>query len=145
MSEPLPRARQQPPAGGSNVLITFVSAGIFLYFGFSGRVGISDSPVYNQAVTAFVWCARLIGAGLAVVGLMLLLRVPGAGLLDLVLAAAATAACFIIGVIWLVFGRGDINGFLLLIFGLLNASGTRAAWAEWRAQRGSDPPPGSAG
>jgi hypothetical protein len=144
MSEPLPHARRQPPAGGSNVLMTFVSAGIFLYFGYSGSVGISDSSVYNQSVTAFVWSARIIGFGLAVVGLMLLLRVPGTALLDLVLAAAATAVCFIIGGIWLVFGGGDMNGFLLLVFGLLNASGTRAAWCEWRARRSTvvPPPPG---
>jgi hypothetical protein len=134
VSEPLPYARRQPPAGGANVLVTFVSAGIFLYFGFPGSVGISDSAVYNHAVTAFVWSARIIGVGLAVVGLMLLLRLPGTALLDLGLAAVATAVCFVIGGIWIVYGGGDANGFLLLIFGLVNASATRAAWMEWRAR-----------
>ena len=143
MSEPLPDARRTPPSEGQSVLLSLVSAGLFLYVGFGmGLVGISDSAVYNGSVTALVWGARVVGIGLLVTTALTYLRVPGAAPIDFLLAALAAAGCLIIGAIWIAFG--DMQGILLLLFGALNGSAARASWAHWQHERalaGYDNPP----
>jgi hypothetical protein len=143
MSAPPPPEARTPgpqPTGG-DVLVTLVSAGLFLYIGFGlGLRGISGEALYDGSVAALVWGARCVGIGTLVALAMAYLRVPGMLTLDLVLSAAAAAGCLVIGVIWIV--SGDNEGFLLLLFGLLNGSAARSAWQRWRgARRGGAPAP----
>jgi hypothetical protein len=133
MSEPpLHYARnRRPESGGESVLLSLVSAGLFLYVGFVlGLQGISESAVYNGSVAALTWGARIVGIGLLVTTALTYFRVPGAAILDLLLAALATGGCLVIGVIWIFFS--DMQGVLLLLFGALNGSATRAAWIRWQ-------------
>jgi hypothetical protein len=122
-----------------------VSAGLFLYVGFGlGLVGISGDALYDGSVTALVWGSRVVGIGILAVIVLTYARVPGVGILDLVLSSVAAAGCLLIGLIWLV--NSDLQGILLVLFGVVNASAARGAWSRWRgagsrsaAERG---PPG---
>ena len=132
--QPPPTARPLPIDGGDSILMSLISAGLFLYVGFMlGLVGISGNPIYDGSVAAFTWGARIVGIGLLVVVGLNLVRLPGAAMLDLFLSALAALGCLVVGVIWLAFG--DMQGFLLLLFGLLNASAMKAAWTRWRTVR----------
>jgi hypothetical protein len=137
MSTPQPQeyARRQPDThSGGDFLFALVSAGLFLYVGFGmGLVGVSGEPLYDGSVAALVWGSRVVGLGILLVAAMLYFNVPGATLLDLVVSVVATAGCLAIGVIWMV--HSDAQGFLLLLFGLLNASAVRSAWQRWHAGR----------
>ena len=135
MSDPLPHARRRPsPPGGESLLLSLVSAGLFLYVGFGlAMEGLSDSAFYNGSVAAFTWGARIVGIGLLLTTGMTYFRVPGAAVLDFGLAALAAGGCLLIGVIWLIYG--DWQGVLLLLFGLLNWSAARHAWTRWQSQR----------
>ena len=66
-------------------------------------------------------------------------RVPGAATLDLVLSVVAAAGCLAVGTIWM--ASKDTDGFLLVLFGVLNASAARSAWGRWQAGRLSPRPP----
>ena len=140
MNEPesLPYARRRPPeTGGESVLLSLVSAGLFLYVGFGmGLVGISGDAIYDGSVAGLTWGSRVVGFGILVTTAMAYLRVPGVRLLDFLLAALATVGCLAIGAIWLVFN--DMQGVLLVLFGVLNASAARGAWQRWQAHRVSD-------
>src|SRR5690606_34937849 len=95
---------QRPAAPGEGPLMTFVSAAIFLYVGFVlAPVGVSGNAIYDNSVTAFTWMARIVGVGLVIVGLLILMRVPGAGAIDLGASVLATLGCLIPGLIWLAF------------------------------------------
>lgn len=127
------RKRPEPRAGGDFLLALF-SAGLFLYVGFGmGLVGVSGDALYDGSVTALVWGARIVGFGILIAAALSYCNVPGADLLDLVLAVVAAAGCLVIGVIWMVYG--DTQGFLLLLFGLLNGSSVRGAWQRWHRDR----------
>lgn len=134
MSVPMPpEAPPQPPQqeGGGDLMLSLLSAGLFLYVGFFlGLVGISGDPVYDGSVAVLVWGARVVGIGiLATIG-MTWLRVPGVSAVDFLLALLATLLCAGVGSIWLAYSDGQ--GILLLLFALLNGSATRAAWFRWR-------------
>jgi len=132
------------------VLMTIVSAGLFLYVGFGlGLAGISGNRIYDSSVTALTWGARVVGIGILVALLLSYVRVPGALVLDFLLALLATALCAVVGAIWLIFS--DWQGVLLLLFALLNASAAKSAWQRWRGPRAAsapgfsgDPPQGDA-
>jgi hypothetical protein len=129
---PEPDARSgRSRAAGGDVLLPLVSAGLFLYVGF----GLG----WHGSVAALVWGARCVGIGILLVLAMSYLRVPGAATLDLVLSTVAAAGCLVIGVIWMV--ARDNDGFLLLLFGLLNGSAARSAWQRWRAAHSGTPFP----
>lgn len=135
-TEPKPPERYARATGdsGGDIVMSLVSAGLFLYVGFGlGLVGCSDNAVYDGSVTALVWGARIVGIGILLILGMMLARIPGALLLDLAVSVLATALCTVVGVIWLVFG--DMQGILLLLFGLLNGGAARAAWYRWRRHR----------
>jgi hypothetical protein len=142
MDEPTrDRRNRGSDSGAESLLLSLVSAGLFLYVGFvMGLQGMSENAVYNGSVAALTWGARMVGIGLLIATALTFFRVPGAAILDLLLAALATGGCLIIGIIWIVFS--DMEGFLLLLFGALNASATRAAWIRWQnrpiASRGGD-------
>jgi hypothetical protein len=128
-----PENRPRPPVAESPFM-SIISALLFLYIGFWLRpVGMSDEELYDGSVAVFVWMARIVGIGLLVVAGLTYLRLPFVYALDLILALLATVGCVATGVIWLAYGDG--SGWLLLIFGLLNASAARAAWRIWRAGR----------
>lgn len=115
------------PAGETSSFFSLLSAAIFLYVGFfTGLQGISGHAVYDNSVLAFVWMARIVGIGLLVVAGLAFLGQSWAAKLDAVLAAIAAVGCLAVGAIWLAFG--DMQGILILIFGLLNASAARSAW-----------------
>jgi len=139
-SPPKPDARTRTPqAASGDMLLTLVSAGLFLYVGFGlGWRGISGDALYDGSVAALIWGARCVGIGILVVLAMTYLHVPGVATLDLVLSGVAGGGCLVIGVIWVV--AGDNDGFLLLLFGLLNASAARNAWQRWRAARNRGAP-----
>lgn len=137
---PLPYASPPPPYAepapdlGRDIIMSLVSAGLFLYVGFGlGLEGISGEAVYDGSVAALTWGARIVGIGILLALGLSFVRVPGAAVLDLLLAALATLLCAGVGVIWLVFGDGQ--GILLLLFALLNGASTRDAWLRWRRTR----------
>jgi hypothetical protein len=137
---PTPAPQQHPPQPpADSPFMSIISALLFLYVGFwLHLVGISDNQLYNESVTVFVWMARIVGIGLLLVAVLTYARLPLMHTLDLILALLATAGCLITGVIWI--ACGDTSGYLLLVFGLLNASAARSAWRLWRASR-SEPQP----
>ena len=122
-------APPSPPATFESSIWTLVSAAIFLYFGFvSPFIPFdSDPPAQRYAVLGFTWMGRIVGVGLLVVFLLTMMRVSRVALLELVLAGLATIGCLLCGAIWMAHDYTQ-QGFLLLIFGLLNASTTHAAW-----------------
>lgn len=142
-SPPTPSRRPpQPAERGGELLLTVVSAALFLYVGFGlGLVGISGDPVYDGSITAFTWGARIVGVGLLLVAALAYFHVPGALLLDFALAALAAAGCLIVRAIWIAFG--DLEGVLIVLFGLLNASAARSAWRRWRPDRARLPSEGA--
>jgi hypothetical protein len=146
--EPLDDARRATTVqAGSSPLMTLVSAGLFLYVGFGlGLVGVSGHPVYDGSVAVFTWGARIVGVGLLVVFGLEAAKLPGTVLLDLIVSVIAAGICLVAGAIWLAFG--DLQGVLILLFGVFNGSAARAAWIRWRAHRAlaapsDDPPWGS--
>lgn len=137
MSDPQPGSCVRPqsaPDFGRDSVLSLVSAGLFLFVGFAmGLVGISESALYNGSVTALVWGARVIGIGILVVMALEYLRLGLAIVLDLMIAVLATVLCLVVGLIWII--STDLQGFLLLLFGLLNGSTALAAWQRWRVPR----------
>lgn len=142
MSEPEPAdyaRRRRAGRGGESLFLSIVSAALFLYVGFGlGLVGRSGNAIYDGSVTALVWGARVVGLGLLIIAAMSYFRVPGTAALDFGLALVAAVGCLGVGLIWMVYS--DMQGILLLLFGLLNGSAARAAWQRWR--RGGAPPRG---
>lgn len=130
-----PHAHPRPSSpGGDSIILSLVSAGLFLYVGFGlGLVGISGNVLYDGSVTALVWGARVVGIGILVVTALTYLRLPGAAFLDLLISGLAAGGCVVVGVIWLAFQ--DMQGILLLVFGLFNASAARSAWSRLQAHR----------
>jgi hypothetical protein len=143
MSMPDTSERRPPiatePTG--DIFMTLVSAALFLYVGFWSSFDLTgESALLDRAIVVFNWGARIVGVGLLLVAGLLYLRVRGAALLDLVLAALATLICAVPGAIWI--GHGYTrDGFLVLVFALINASATRGAWLHWQALRVVPPPP----
>lgn len=114
--------------------MAIVSACLFLYVGFGlGLVGVSGDAIYDGSVTALVWGSRVVGIGLLITAGLSYTRLAIGLLLDLTVSALAAGGCLLIGVIWLFYG--DMRGILLLLFGVLNASATRGAWARWTHER----------
>jgi hypothetical protein len=142
MSEPHPLPYARKPRAtepAESLLVSIISAGLFLYVGFGmGLEGISGNAIHDGSVDALVWGARIVGFGILIATAMSYFRVPGAALLDLVLAVLATGGCLGVGAIWLVYS--DQQGFLLVLFGLLNGSAARGAWRRWLARREPQPP-----
>lgn len=128
MSEsPTPPPARTPAAGESSAFFSLLSAAIFLYVGFfTGLQGISGNALYDGSVLGFVWMARVVGIGLLLVAGLAFLGQSWAAKLDAVLAGIAAVGCLAVGAVWLAFG--DMQGILILIFGLLNASAARSAW-----------------
>ena len=117
--------------GGESILMTLVSAGLFLWVGFGlGLVGVSDSALYNASVAAFTWGARAVGIGLLLVAALTFFRVPFVLVIDLIVSFIAAGGCLIVGVIWIL--HDDRSGFLLLLFGLFNLGAARNSWVRFR-------------
>ncbi len=126
--------RSQPARG--DILSPIIAGGLFLYVGFGlGLVGISGNIVYDQSVAALVWAARVIGLGLLLVAVLNWRDIHWAATLNLILATLAALVCLLVGAIWLVFA--DMQGLLLILFGLWNAGVAGSAWRRRRARRGA--------
>lgn len=120
--------------GGDSILMTLVSAALFLWVGFRvGFEGNSDSALYNTSVTAFTWGARIVGIGLLCVAGLTVLRLPLVLVIDLIISFIAAGGCLIVAVIWLM--HGDNDGLLLLLFGAFNSSAARSSWIRFRQSR----------
>lgn len=120
-----------PPGRGAELLLSLVSAALFLYVGFGlGLSGASGDAWYDGSISVFTWGAKIVGIGLLVSAVLFYFRVPGAALVDFGLAALAAAGCLVVGAIWLIFQDGQ--GILLLLFGVLNGSAAKGAWQRWR-------------
>jgi len=120
------RARASVGGGGESVMLTLISAALFLYVGFGvSLVGVSQSAFYNNSVTAFTWGARVVGIALLVVAGLSFTGMAFAVVVDAIVAVVAALGCLIIGGIWVAYGV--TSGWLVLLFGLLNASAARGA------------------
>ncbi len=132
--EPTPTTepeRQPPPPVVESPFMSIISALLFLYVGFWLKpVGMMEEQFYNDSVTAFVWMARIVGIGLLVVAALTYARQPFVYPLNFIMALLATIGCLATGVIWIAYGDG--SGYLIVIFGLVNASATRSAWRIWQ-------------
>ncbi len=123
------QARASLGGGGESVMLTLISAALFLYVGFGmSLVGVSQHAVYNNSVAAFTWGARVIGIALLVVAGLSFTGMAFALILDAIVAVIAALGCLIIGGIWVAYG--DASGWLILLFGVLNASAARGAVAR---------------
>lgn len=122
---PAPTPRRELP------FASLISAALFLYVGFGlGQVGVGPDAAYNASVTVLVWMARVVGVGLLAVAALELAGVAAAALLDAVLAGLAAGGCLAIGAIWI--AHRDTQGYLLLVFALVNASAAFSAWQRFR-------------
>ena len=127
---PAPRERPPRPMAESPFMSIMVAL-LFLYVGFGVKlIGVSGDPLHDGSVAAFVWMARVVGIGMLAVAGLTYARLPLAYPLSFAAALLATVGCLAAGAIWVAYG--DRAGFLILIFGLLNASAARSAWLVWR-------------
>lgn len=112
---------------GEDMLWTLISAGLFLYVGFGwGLSPTSDAaPLYALSVHAFTWMARIVGIGLVVVAALCALRLPFADWLNVGVSALAAAGCAFVAAVWIAYSDGQ--GYLILLFALVNAMATRSA------------------
>ena len=109
---------------------TFISALIFLYVGFGMNMkGISGNALYDASVDGFTLLAKILGVALLIAGALGLMRHRFTLAIEAIVAALATLGCVVVGMIWMVFG--DLQGFLLLIFALINGSAARNAFLDW--------------
>lgn len=132
-AEPV-RAPSGPALIDDSPMWTLISAALFLYVGFYRvYVPLTDEPtVYNLSLPVFTWMARIVGIGLLLVAAAMFFRVPGARPLDFFLALLAAAGCLGVGLIWIVNGDGD--GYLVALFGLVNAMAARSSWFAWKGR-----------
>ncbi len=136
--------RAERPRSSDNTtdaLWTLVSAGLFLYVGFGlGLTTGNPEPLVNQAVLALTWGSRIIGFGLLAMALATFAGSAIPALVDFLVSFAASALCLSVGAI---FAYHEYQqGYLIGLFGLMNAISTRHAWLRWRAStRASQPEP----
>ncbi|MBI5865476.1 MAG: hypothetical protein HZB38_13405 [Planctomycetes bacterium] len=116
---------------GGDPIITIVCAGLFLYVGFeTSFVTPKEEPLVAFVGTVFPWLAKIVGFGLLVVALAEFRSLRFAAPLGCFLAALATLATLGAGLIWITNGYSD--GWLYILFGLLNASATRSSFLAWK-------------
>lgn len=132
-ASPSPATRHAVEDGSYSPFWTFISALIFLYVGFGwGLYGTSKSSVYNASVDGFTLLAKILGIALLIAGALGLLRNRLTLAIEASVAALATLGCVVVGIIWVMFN--DMQGFLLLIFALLNGSAARSAYFAWKGR-----------
>lgn len=133
MDEPPIQRSRGAVTGAEFQFGTVISALLFLYFGFWNPflVDASESLSQQYSVIAFNWMARIVGIGLLAVAGLSYLRLPFAAALDFFLAVLAAAGCLAAGAIW-IFNGYSSTGFIVLVFGLWNASAARSSWIYWR-------------
>lgn len=122
------------PADAGSPLFSLIAAGLFLYVGFGlGLVGAAQPdkyPLYHASIVAFVWMARIVGIGLGLLALAEFAGLRGAALLDALLAGVAALVCAAVGAIWI--AHSETQGWLLVIFALVNGAASRDAWRRSR-------------
>ncbi|MBL8878371.1 MAG: hypothetical protein JNG88_04555 [Phycisphaerales bacterium] len=130
---PSPRQEPSPSTGGTDALLSFLSAAAFAYFGFFvGMRGVSDSALYNASVNGFTLMAKGLAIGLFIVAALNLSGARAGLLLDAVLSGIAALASGAIGIIWLAFG--DTQGVLLLIIAGVCATAATSSIRAWRVK-----------
>jgi hypothetical protein len=128
-----PQDHRRPGPGLDEApLMTLIAAAIFGYFGFIAPFMVVEEPL-SQRVTILIfnWMARVVCVGLGAVFLLGMLRSSFAAPLNWGLTVLAAAGCLIAGATWL-FNGYTAEGFLIVLFGALNASAARGAWRAWR-------------
>ncbi|MFN0136699.1 MAG: hypothetical protein ACKVS9_11360 [Phycisphaerae bacterium] len=132
--QPPPAPQQQPqypPAYdpvGEPMLLTIISAVVFLYFGFyrSYTPTADAAPFYALSVHGFTWMARTVGIGLLIVAGLTFARLPASEWVNLIVSVIAAFGCLAIATTWLLYNDGD--WILIMLFGLLNLGAVRGAW-----------------
>jgi hypothetical protein len=110
----------------------FIAAVLLLYFGFSGGdwVITSTSTTYKVGAYCVIYAMKAGGVALALVTLILLLGLPLGLALDAV-AAVLIGAAFLIGG-GLMGLRGDMQGLLYVVFGIVFIAAGRNSFGEYR-------------
>jgi len=112
--------------------LTIVVALLFLYLGFYAAFvpRDNDPAIQKISIHAFNWMARIVGVGLLAVAVLSYAQIALARPLNFLLALLAAVGCLGAGAIWM--ANGYSTGFLIVIFGVLNAYTARGAWLTWR-------------
>lgn len=132
----IPSNRGTHPSGDyydSNAIITGICGLVFLYFAWrylSVSAVSGASAIYAASIQAVPWLAGACGLGLLFAAGLAAMRVRIGILVELAAAALATLTCIGIGVIWMM--EGDQEGFLLLIFALINGHAALTCYRIWK-------------
>lgn len=113
--------RQYPVPQADSPGTTLLFAAIFLFCGwyFRSLSAVSSAPaIYQLSVSLFSPMSYTVGGGLVLVGILTMLNVRWAIVLDCLFTAIAAIGCLFIGGVWVT--NSDQEGFLLLLFGLIN-------------------------
>ena len=113
-------------------MFTLICALVFLYFGYTRRgvTALSGSDLYAWSLKAFPWVCMTTGALLLLAALLAFARIRAGLAIEVLAGGLATAMCFAFGLIWML--DGDNEGFLLLIFALVNGYATKNTLLTWR-------------
>lgn len=119
-------------SGDGGGLFTLICALVFLYFGYTRRgvTALRGSELYAWSLQAFPWVCMTTGALLLLAALLAFARIRAGLAVEVLASALATLMCFVFGMIWML--DGDNEGFLLLIFALVNGYATKNTLLAWR-------------
>jgi hypothetical protein len=100
------------------------------YLRWSGLQGISNSQLYNRSVDMVIW--TFIVGGFLVLGTMLLCWTgrPWTLIVDGLVSALIGVSLLGCGIIWL--SQSDIQGILVVLFGLFDLSAARGSWGNYQ-------------
>jgi hypothetical protein len=120
-------------ASASDPLITLVCAGLFLWVGFSiSFLRPGSEPLVAFVATVFPSLARVVGFGLLLLAGLEFAGIAFARPLNLVIALIAAISCIGAGLIWIFHQYSE--GWLYILFGLLNGSAARSAYFAWKGR-----------
>jgi len=109
-----------------------IGAAMMMFVGFYlNYQGIGDSRIYNLSVDGFTWMMKGGGGLMGLVAVLLWAGIRPMLMVDALLAMGVGGLMIVIGVIWL--GNQDMEGILLLLFGLVFIS---SGWRSWLAYGG---------
>jgi len=117
-------------AARANVWHALLPAGIMLVYGFvyySDVSGTSNSEIYNRAVTVFGATLKIGGVLMVAVTAACAIGMPAALLLDAIVSVGCGGTFAACGLIWLI-TVGDLQGILLLVFGIIFLA---SGWSSW--------------
>ncbi len=119
--------------GDSNVFLATICGLIFLYTAWIHRADVplgTPSTAYAASLPVFPWLAGACGAGLLIAAGLGAIRSRAAIVVEFAAALLATLTALVIGLIWT--KEGDSEGFLLLIFAVINGHAALTCYRIWR-------------